>query len=168
MQGWKKEFGEEYDIPKEITDRYDDASWHNDAMPSFLMFQENPPETDTDEIGSTIVLPSEEPYYNMHVWVEHPDKTERSELCGFKRFTIVIGGDCDGICLGESEELDDEFLTRLRIAEKYAKTHGLAHIVKQGGLDDAKPLCSCGNRSMASMGTDVICDACHKYCGEIV
>lgn len=32
---WVKEFGEEYDIPKWITDRFEDHSCHDDAMPMF-------------------------------------------------------------------------------------------------------------------------------------
>lgn len=149
MHDWKKEFGPEYEVPEEITEKYADASWHNDAMPSFLVCEED------------------EHRYHIHLWVEHPDHAERSQLCGFKRFTLILGGECDGICLAESEELDEEFETKLRIAENYAKAHGLAHIAKHGGISKEKPVCSCGNRNMASMGIDIICDQCHKYCGEV-
>jgi len=165
MHDWKKEFGEDYDIPKEITDKYPDASWHNDSSPSFFIVDENHPQVVKDEKGGVTLVPDQPPFYYMHLWVEHPDPDKR-EL-PLKRFEVVVHGDCDGIGLCSSEEFDEEFQTNLRIVEKFAKEHGLAHIVKHGGVDFAKPVCSCGNRNMASMGWDIICSECHKYCGEI-
>ena len=163
-RNWLTEFGTEYEVPKEITDKYEDQSWHNDSSPSFLIMQENPVQTTTNEDGSVNVLQQEKPFYYMSLWVEEVKECRR-EL-PVARFEIVMHGDCDGFGLGASEEFDEEFKTRLRIVETYAKAHGLAHIVEHG-MEEATPICSCGNISMASQGKEIICDVCHKYCGEI-
>lgn len=54
--GWKSEFGEEYDVPTEISEALPDTSWHNDACPSF---------------GETIVGVTDN--HDLKIWVEHPD-----------------------------------------------------------------------------------------------
>jgi len=166
MDGWKREFGEDYAIPQELEDRFDDRSWHNDSSPSFLIMEEG----GTDELihneDGSVSSPDAPPYYWLAVWVEHPDKEQR-EL-DLARFEIVLhGDDINGIGLGSSEELDEEFLIKLHIVEQYAKAHGLAHIAKLKGISMDTPVCSCGNRNMASMGMDIICSDCHKFCGEI-
>jgi hypothetical protein len=167
MYNWKEEFGEDYDIPQEIEEKYDDQSWHNDSSPSFLILQEGLPEVETDKDGSVRFVKSEDgDHYRLCLWVEHPEKDMR-EL-PLKRFEIVMHGDnIDGFCLAASEEFDEEFQTKLRIIETYAKAHGLDHIAKHEGISVEAPVCSCGNRNMASMGIDIICDVCHAYCGEV-
>ena len=165
MSDWKEEFGEDYDVPQEITDKYEDISWHNDSSPSFRIMHENDINPKIAEDGSVIPDPDREPYYWLAVWVEHPDKDMR-EL-DLARYEIVLHGDSiDGMSLGSSEELDEEFMEKLSIVEKYAKAHGLAHLARYG-MNEAKPTCSCGNRNMASMGKTIICDLCYLYCGEI-
>ena len=60
MYGWIKEFSRDYEVPSEITDRFDDWSWHNDTSPSFLIMEENPVKHETDEDGTVTILPQED------------------------------------------------------------------------------------------------------------
>jgi hypothetical protein len=68
MRTWETEFGEEWDVPHEITARLADESWHNDTCPSFTLDLED---------GDTLRL-----------WVDHPDVSRR-EIPELKRYTLV-------------------------------------------------------------------------------
>jgi hypothetical protein len=73
---WLKEFGQEYDVPREILDLInkglaDDHSWHNDMSPSFGK------ETPISEDEARQIL----------IWVNHPDPAQREDQ-RMKRFSV--------------------------------------------------------------------------------
>jgi hypothetical protein len=70
---WRTEFGDDYDVPHEVTARLWDQSWHHDACPSF---------THTD-------FPPDGSGHDLRLWVEHPDP-ERRET-GAPRYAVVHG-----------------------------------------------------------------------------
>jgi hypothetical protein len=68
---WRNEFGEDYAIPQRVLDlvsegKLVDASWHNDASPSF----------------ATSIEPQ-----SVTLWVEHPDPAQRE--IGGPRYCVV-------------------------------------------------------------------------------
>jgi hypothetical protein len=73
---WRSEFGDEYEVPENISASLYDASWHNDSAPRF--WRKEDPASDPKSSA-------EMPLYDL--WVEHPDPAQR-ELGG-KRFTVV-------------------------------------------------------------------------------
>jgi hypothetical protein len=75
LQDWRKEFGDDYDVPHEVTARFIDQSWHNDISPSFA-HREVPVDERRD----------------LRLWVEHPDPARREFPHGC-RFVLVDGED---------------------------------------------------------------------------
>jgi hypothetical protein len=146
---WKEKFGEEYEVPNEITDILPDQSHSNSLCPSFL-------------IGHT------KTNAEITLWVEHPDPRERVKgvpvdmreyACQQHRFHFMRcceTGETD--CLVETDDLE--------LAMKYVKSY-LKYLGKNQQGTIAQPKCKCGNRSMASMGIDIICDQCHTKCGKV-
>jgi hypothetical protein len=58
---WRKEFGEDFDIPKEIESQLVDISWHNDVSPSFC------DKSQKNSDGGFLV----------RLWVDHPIPEQR-------------------------------------------------------------------------------------------
>lgn len=61
---WDYEHGEEYQVPREITEKLRDISWHNDVCPSFAAV-----EPLLDPCGDE---------HDLRLWVDHPDQDQRS------------------------------------------------------------------------------------------
>jgi len=142
---WKKKFGEDYQIPKEILDLLPDQSHDNSLCPSFL-------------VGYKAEGKRQ---YEVTLWVEHIDPKKRCKECRASRFHFMrldqVTGECDGLV-----DTDD-----LELALKYVKSYQ-EYLIDKVKCDPAKPKClQCGNMNMASQGKDVICDQCHIKCGEI-
>ena len=142
---WKKRFGEDYQIPSEITDILPDQSHDNSLCPSFLVGHKADGKRQ----------------YEVTLWVEHIDPNERHKESQESRFHFMRldenTSECD--CLVETDDLE--------LAMKYVKSYQ-GYLGTEEKIDPAKPKCPyCHNRSMASCGLDIICDACHTKCGEI-
>lgn len=80
--GWRKEFGEEYQVPQDIEDLTKhgvtrDLSWHNDSSPSFGFVR--------DVVGK--------PHLDIRLWVEHPDVDKREFGPDSSRYGVQVFGD---------------------------------------------------------------------------
>lgn len=115
MRTWQTEFGEWYDVPKFIDflvakDVIEDHSWHNDAYPSFGIF---------DEDGE----------YGVRMFVGHPLKDFREDP-NDKRFMVIAGPS------GEEPDHFDPFDDlQLAVEKLFERIHdfkaGTAHGVKE-------------------------------------
>jgi hypothetical protein len=95
---WDSEFGQSYAVPKEITERYQDDSWHNDQCPSFS---------------------NGAPLY-VRLWVEHPEVSKREdEWCS--RYSVTVADDAEmpheayaGDDLTEAMRVMDQEINKLK------------------------------------------------------
>lgn len=78
MADWKEEFGEDYEVPAEIHERYKDLSWHNESSPNFTIVHAGDPEDGMPQVS---------------LFVEHPDPSQReiSHMTDepFKRYSVM-------------------------------------------------------------------------------
>ncbi len=86
--GWRSEFGDAWEPPKEIAqlEGVDDMSWHNDTMPSF-----------GKEVGSRGTI--------VRVWSDHPEQEQR-ESGSDKRFNVTVEGEHDELAKVKDHGLD--------------------------------------------------------------
>lgn len=149
---WKQVFGKKYEVPKAISEMLPDQSHMNTLCPSFLV----------GHLGDVEVT----------LWVEHPDFNERvtdrngrlisKEQCQPSRFFFLCVDTKKGDCWGALETDNEEFAVR------HAKAMREFIASKKIPGTKAQPTCPmCGEREMASMGTDIICSKCNTKCGEV-
>lgn len=85
MSNWIREHGQDYEVPKEITQAFADISYHNDTCPCFTRHEYK----DAD-------------FPALRLWVEHPDPAMRESVNAPDRFCVVRCKE-DGDC--QSEEV---------------------------------------------------------------
>lgn len=72
--GWRQQFPADFDVPRWVTDAFEDISYGNDAAPKFQVSVRK--DTDGDRLDG------------RELWVDHPDPTKR-EFSG-DRFVVML------------------------------------------------------------------------------